>query len=100
MHSTTQMNAENMLSKTQVVPVVNNLPANEGYTRDESSIPGPKRSPGKGKKKTILVFLLGKKSMEGAWLATVHEAAKSQTQLSNTHTTQMNPENMLSERIP
>ena len=62
MHSTTQMKAEIMLSKTQVVPVVKNLPANEGYTRDESSIPGPKRSPGKGKKKQpILVFLPGKK---------------------------------------
>ena len=38
--------------------------------------------------------------MEGAWQATVHEAANSQTQLSNARTTQMNPENMLSERNP
>ena len=59
-----------------------------------------RKDPLEKEKKTILVFLPGKKSMEGAWQATVHEAAKSQTQMSNTHTTQMNPENMLSERNP
>ena len=61
--------------------VVKNLPASIGDVRNLGSIPGLGRSPGGGNG-----FLPEKNPMDrGAWRATVHVVAKSQTQTS-THT--------------
>ena len=59
--------------------VVKNLSANAG---DASSIPGSERSPGKGNGRP-LHSCLGNPLNRGAWWATVHGVAKSQTRLSN-----------------
>ena len=62
---------------------VKNPPANAGDTRDQGLIPGSGRSHWRRKRQPAPVFLPGKSLDRGAWLATVHEVAKSQTQLSN-----------------
>ena len=59
--------------------VVKNLSANAG---DASSIPVSERSPGKGNG-SPLHSCLGNPLDRGAWWATVHGVAKSQTRLSN-----------------
>jgi len=59
--------------------MVKNPPANAG---DEASIPGSGRSSG-GHGNPLQYSFLGNPMDKGAWWATVHEAAKSQTQLSN-----------------
>ena len=59
--------------------VVRNLPANAG---DLSSIPGSGRSPGEGDGNPLQCSCLGNPMDRGAWQAAVHEAAKSQKQLS------------------
>ena len=41
---------------SQVVPVVKNLPANEGDERDVGSIPGSGRSPGGGRGSLLQCF--------------------------------------------
>ena len=53
-----------------------NLPAN---TRDMGLIPGSGRSPGKGNGNPPQYSSLGNPMDKGAWCATVHEVAKSQT---------------------
>ena len=61
------------------VSVVKNPPAIAG---DTSSIPGPRRSPGEGNG-NLLQYSCLKNSMDrGAWWATVHGVAKSQTRMS------------------
>ena len=60
--------------------VVKNPPANAG---DVSSIPGSGRSPGEGHGNPLQYSCLGNPTDRGAWQATVHGVAKSQTQLSN-----------------
>ena len=50
------------------------------------SIPGSRRSPGEGNGYPLL-HCLGNPIDKGAWQATVHTVAKSQTQLSNKTTT-------------
>ena len=62
--------------------VVKNLPANSGDSRDIGSIPGLGRSPGGN---PLQESCLENSMNRGAWQATVHGVAKSQTQLS-THT--------------
>ena len=57
-----------------------NLPANAGDVRDESLIPGSGRSPEGGNGK--LLPCLGNPVDRGAWWATVHGVAESQTRLS------------------
>ena len=57
---------------------VKNLPANAG---DVGSIPGSGRSPGGGNGNPLQYSCLKNPSDRGAWQATVHRAAKSQTQL-------------------
>ena len=47
------------------------------------STPGSGRSPGKGNGNTLWYSCLENSTDRGAWRATVHEAAKSRTQLSN-----------------
>ena len=65
----------------QVVPVVKNLPANTGDTRDLGLIPGSGRSPQVGNGNPLQYSCLLENPMDrGAW-RTVHEAAES-TQLS------------------
>ena len=68
--------------------VVKNLPGNAGDTRDEGPIPGLGRSPGGGHGNPLQYSCLENSMDRGAWEATVHGTAKSQTQLSGlcTHT--------------
>ena len=53
--------------------------------RDLGSIPGSRRSPGEGNGKPLQYFCLENPMDRGAWRATVHGVAKSQTQLSDFH---------------
>ena len=57
-----------------------NSPASAGDTRDEGLIPGLKRSPGVGNGNLPQYFCLKNPMDRGAWRATVHGVAKSQTQ--------------------
>ena len=67
---------------SQVVLVVKNLPANAGDVRNEDSIPRSGKTPWR-RKATCSRILTWKYPMDrGAWQATVHGAAKSQTKLS------------------
>ena len=60
--------------------VVRNLPANAGDLRDSGSIPDSGRSAG-GHGNPLQYFCLGNPMDRGAWWATAHRVAKSQTQL-------------------
>ena len=62
--------------------VVKNLPANAGDARDTGLIPGLRRSPGVGNGNPLQYSCLGNPMNRGAWWATVHGVAKSQTRLS------------------
>ena len=66
-----------------MVLVVKNAPANAGDIRDMGLIPGSGRSPGEGLGNLLQYSCLENPTDRGAWLATVHVVAKSQTQLSN-----------------
>ena len=68
--------------------MVKNPPANAGDTRDAGSVPGSERSPGEGSGNPLQYSCLENFMDRGAWRATVHEVAKSQTRLS-THTCTM-----------
>ena len=61
--------------------VVKNPPVNAGDMRDAGSIPGSGRSPGVGNGNPLQYSCLEKPTDRGAWLATGHSVAKSQTQL-------------------
>ena len=63
-------------------PVVKNPPANAEDTGDSGLIPGSGRSPGGGNVNPLQYSCLGKPMDRGAWRATVHGVAKSQTQTS------------------
>ena len=65
--------------------VVKNPPANAGDARDVDSIPRLGRSPRGGNGNPRQYFWLENPMDRGAWEATVHELAKSQTRL-NAHT--------------
>ena len=67
---------------SQLALVVKNLPANVGSTRDPGSIPESGRSPGGGNDYPLQYSCLGNPTDRGAWRATVHGVAKSQTRLS------------------
>ena len=67
----------------QVALVVKNLPANAGDVRNASSVLGLGRSPGEGNGTLLWYSCLENPMDRGAWWATVHMIAKSQTQLSN-----------------
>ena len=54
---------------------------NSGATGDMGSIPGSGKSPGGGHEKPLQYSCLENPMDRGAWRATVHSAAKSQTQL-------------------
>ena len=61
---------------------VNNPPSNAGDTRDMGSIPESERPPGGENSNTLQYSCLGNPVDRGAWWATVHRVAKSQTRLS------------------
>ena len=60
---------------------VKNLLANEGDLRDTGSIPGLGRTSGEGNGNSFQYSCLENPKDRGAWWATVHRVAKSQTQL-------------------
>ena len=62
--------------------VVKNLPASARDMKMQSLIPGLGRSPGIGNCNPLQYSCLGNPMDRGAWPATVHGIAKSQTQLS------------------
>ena len=68
---------------SQVAPVVKNPPTNAGDTRDVSSVPGSGRHPGEENGTPLQYSFLENSMLRGAWQATVHRVAKSQTQLSD-----------------
>ena len=61
--------------------MVKNLPANAGDLRDMGSIPESGRSPGGGHGNPFQCSCLENSRDRGAWQATVHSVAQSQTQL-------------------
>ena len=61
--------------------MVKDPPVNAEDLRDVSSIPGAGRSPGEGNGNPLQYFCLENPMDRGAWWATVHRVAKSQTQL-------------------
>ena len=64
-----------------MVLVVRKPPANAGDIRDVGSVPGLGRSPGVGHGNPLWYSCLEKPMDRGAWWATVHGVAKSQTRL-------------------
>ena len=63
--------------------MVKNLPANVGNASNTGSIPGWGRSPGEGHGNPLQYSCLENSMERGAWQATVHGVAKSQTRLRN-----------------
>ena len=61
--------------------MVKNLPANAGDVRDAGLIPGLGRPPGVGHGNPLQYSCLENPMDRGAWQATVHSVAKSQTRL-------------------
>ena len=59
--------------------MVKNPPANAGDARDVGSIPGSGRSPGGGHGNLLQYSCLENPMDRGAWQATVHGAAESDT---------------------
>ena len=59
--------------------VVKNLSANAGDVRDTALIPGSRRFPGGGHGNPPQYFCLENPMARGAWRATVHGVAESQT---------------------
>ena len=64
---------------SQVVQVVKNRPANAGDLKDAGLIPGLGLSPGGGHNNPLWYYCLENPMDRGAWWATVHRVAKSQT---------------------
>ena len=62
---------------------VKNPPVNTGDGRDVGSILGPGRSPGVGNGNSVQYSFLENSMDRGAWQATVHGIAKSETRLSD-----------------
>ena len=61
--------------------MLKNLPATAGDIRDTGSVPGWGRSPGGGHGNPVQYSFLENPTNRGAWQATVHGVAKSQTGL-------------------
>ena len=66
---------------SQVVLVVKNPHANAGDIREAGLTPGSERSPGGGHGNPLQYSCLENSMDKGAWRATIHRAAKSQTRL-------------------
>ena len=69
----------------QVVLVIDNLPASEGDARDVGSVSGLGRSSEEGNGNQLQYSCLENSMDRGAWWAIVYRAARSQTQLSDSH---------------
>ena len=72
-----------LIRASLVAQALKNPPAHAG---DAGSIPGSGRSAGGGNGNTLKCSCLENPRDRGAWWVTVHEAAKSGTRLSNSHT--------------
>ena len=72
-----------MEEASQMVLAVKNPPANAGDVRNSSSIPGSGKSPGVGNGNPLQYSHLENSRDRGAWWATVHGVARSQTRLSH-----------------
>ena len=59
--------------------MIKNAPANAGDVRDAGSIPGSGKSPGGGHGNPLQYSCLENPTDRGAWQATIHRVAKSQT---------------------
>ena len=59
--------------------MIKNVPANAEGIRDTDSIPGLGRSPGEGHDNPLQYFCLQNPMDRGAWRATVHRVAESDT---------------------
>ena len=68
---------------SQVVLVVNRLPANAEDLRDVGFIPGLGRSPGRENGNILQYSCLENPMDRGVWQATVYRVTQNQTQLSN-----------------
>ena len=68
-----------MVTASQVVVVVKNLPARTGDVTDLSSIPGSGRSPGRGHGHPLQYSCLENPMDRGAWRATAHGVAELDT---------------------
>ena len=66
---------------SQVALVVKKSPASSGDIRDMGLSPGLRRSPGEGHSNPLQYSFLENPMDRGAWPATVHGVAESQTQL-------------------
>ena len=73
--------AAQLLGASQVALVVKNLPAKAGDRRNAGLIPGSGRYPGERHGNPLQYSCLGNPMDRGAWQATVHGVAKSQTRL-------------------
>ena len=71
---------------SQVTLVVKSSPVSAGDVRDKGSIPGSGRSPGGGHGNPLQYSCLENPMDRGAWCATVHRVAKSQTRLNQPST--------------
>ena len=81
---------------SQVVLVVNSLPANTGDLRNAGSIPGWGRSPGGRQSKPLQYSCQENPKDREAWQAMVHSVAESQTRLNSdlAHTHKLLEDNM------
>ena len=71
-----------LLTQRWVFPdgsVVKNIPASAGDTGDKGSVPGSGRSPGEGHGNPLQYSCLENPMDRGAWEATVHGVAESDT---------------------
>ena len=59
--------------------MIKNPPANAGDVKDTGSVPGSGRFPGGGHGNPLQYFCLETPMDRGAWWATVHRVAQSQT---------------------
>ena len=64
---------------SQVALMVKKLPTNAGGARDVGSIPGSRRAPGVGNGNPLQYACLGTPMDRGAWRATAHGVAESDT---------------------
>ena len=78
-----KLSISHTLSLASQVLAVKNPPASARDTRDAGLIPGSGRSPGEGNGKPLQYSCLEKSMDRGAWWATVHGVAQSQTRLNN-----------------
>ena len=75
--------------------VVKNMAANAGDVRDVGSIPGLGRSPGGGHGNPLQYSCLENPMDRGAWWATVHGVAQSQTRMQSDSCGKQSPKQRL-----